>query len=281
MRKFKILAVAAGFAAAAGITTAGTIYVGNNQVGNYNGNLTVTGTGDIRFPSTTTIDGTTDGGGGGGDTCNLDQDSTVTGCQEATWDACEHSATGTTDVDQWTPGCQEGSGGGDTGGGSGGGDVPANCTGIGVGSSWNRSLQYTGFNTFPPTSGSRNEYSLGRNDYFAIKFTVPETADTWGLVGWDIRPGITNAVQSWAFSRCPGDFSSELASGICKKNNTASGSIYLATSNNVYANQSWLCTLQVGETYYMNIAYGNGTGNQLSNTCPDNSCGAYFSFKMQ
>ena len=275
MRNFKILAVAAGFAAAAGITTAGTIYVDGVSVGTYTGNVTVTGTGDIRFPSSTTLDGT---GDNGGNTCTNDQDSTVADCQSAPWDACEHTATGSTDIDPWSPGCQEDTNGGDPGDG---GSVPANCTGVGLSSAWTRDLEYSGYASFPPPSGIRHEYALKRQKYFSIKFTVPTNSASWGLIGWDGRPGPTNAIQTYAFSKCPGDFAEMVEStGICKKGNTASGSIYFATSGSTYANSSWLCTLDVGETYYLNIAYGRGTSNSsFSNTCPDNSCGAYFDWK--
>lgn len=270
MNKTKLFAVAAGFLAAAGLTTAGNVYIGSQKVGTYDGNVTVTGTGDLRLPQNTTIDGAS---GGGTTECTVDQDSVVADCQDAPWDACEHQRTGFTDTDPYSPGCQEDTsgGGGETGGG--GSETPANCENVGtVGGGWTQDTSKTIFSTFPLASGNWEKFTIPRNEYQAIKFN--SGSGNKGKVSFDRHTHAEDTTKTIAITECPGDFSNTLPSSLCRRTSQATA-IYFNT-NSPYS--SWECQLEPNRDYYLNIAYGKGTGNNLENTCTETKCGAIYAF---
>lgn len=270
MRKTKLIAVAAGFLAAAGLASAGKIFVNDAPVGTYD-DVRINGNGSIQIKSS---DFNPDGSGDSGTECTVDQDPDVTGCQEAPWDACEHQRTGFTDTDLSQPGCQEDtSGGGGTGGDTGGSTPPANCDGVStVGGSWTRDTSILGFSSFPPPSGNWEKFTLKRNEYLALKFTTGNV--NTGKVSFDRHTHVSDAKKTVAISQCPGDFANTISSSLCTRT-SQSLSIYYNTENPA---KSWDCQLEPNRTYYLNIAYGQGSGNNLSNTCPDSRCGGIWTF---
>lgn len=308
MNKAKIFSAAAGLALAAGITTAGTIYIDGQQVGTYTGDVVLKGNGRIDFPAGTTISGNDGGGNQTGVTAVIDGPSSCSVGQACSYSGSNStgsnltyswSKTGTTSAVSGASSANysvtwSGAGSfsvtltvsdgtnsdtatlpvsvtdGNTGGG--GGDTPAACDGVGLAGSWGLDTSPASFPTFPPATGSANEFTLTNNEYNAIQFTA--TAGYTGFVNFDKHNNAANAEKTIAISRCPGDFSQELPNSACRRqSNIPSMYIDVGVSPSL-----WECSLEPGQTYYLNIVHGTGTGNNLSQTCTKGICGGLYTF---
>lgn len=271
MNKTKLLAVAVGFLAAAGLTTAGNVYIGNDKVGTYDGNVTVTGTGDLRLPSNTTIDGTS--GDGGSASCGNNafaSGSSGTGCLCFTGWEYDGVNGGEVPEGEDCTAVETDSG---TGGDGGGTSTPANCDGVStVGSGWTQDTSKTIFSTFPLPSGNWEKFTIPRNEYQAIKFTT--NSSDKGKVSFDRHTHAHDTTKTIAITECPGDFSNTLPSSLCRRTSQATA-VYFNTESPF---SSWECALEPNRDYYLNIAYAKGTGNNLENTCTETKCGGIYAF---
>lgn len=302
MNRIKLLAAAMGFALAAGITTAGQVVINGKEVGTYD-SVTVNGQGRLEIESTdidsTSLDGTTDDGtatasftyscdglncdfdgsgssagdggtvshswafGDGGDS-NIakpsytyesggDYQVTLTVTDSSTQDSVTRNVS-----------VSEGGGGGNLEG----------CSGVGIGSNgWVRDTTPSSFASFPPPTGDTTTYSINRNEYNAIEFTASTGINT--MVNFDENTATDNGIVTLAVSRCPGDFEVEVPAATCRRESNVV-SMYMGSSDTNPS--SWECPLEVGETYYLNIAFGSGVGNNLSNSCEGSRCGGVYTF---
>jgi len=71
-----------------------------------------------------------------------------------------------------------------------------------------------------------------------------------------------------AVSQCPGDFRPLNGQSECRKGPGGTLGFWWSAGNVTYT-----CGMQPGETYYVNLIYAKGTGNNLTNTCEFSSCG--------
>lgn len=261
MNRTKLLAVAAGFLAAAGLTTAGDIYVGSQKVGTFNGNVTVTGNGHLQLPGTSTIDKTINTSGTGDDTtaeCGTAQ------LQDENGNCLEECEDGYTwDFNQ----CVKDSSGSDPNTDP---SVPADCTG--VPEAGTRDTSWTSTN-FPPGHMTKQDFTITTNQYVAVEFTAPSEAMA-GYYSTTQNSNSINEQMTIAVSECPGDFNQTLADGICKKQ-SASHSFWLSTWGE---HQNDACELEHGKTYFMNMKYAK-PGSLDVTTCPAGSCGALITWK--
>ncbi len=254
MRKTKLLAVAAGFLAAAGLTTAGNIYVGGTQVGTFDG------TGDIRLPGTPLTDSGSDT-----ITCGLNasrDSNSFTGC------SCDsgYEYNGSTEVPQDTDCTEvEDTSGGDTGGDTGGGDITCGDTAAG----FNQNTSITSFSPFPGEKGTKVKYKIRHNEYLAVKFTAPSQLSKSGSMFFISDTHATAATFTAAISPCPGDFRPANGDGQCRVVGSTVNFYWLVNDGS----NKYMCDLQPGQQYYFNLAYGKGTGNSLSETCSSTYCG--------
>jgi len=301
----KLFVAAFGFAAAAGAITAGNIKVNGNNVGTYS-DFTVNGNGTLDINST-------DFNGGGSSGNAAPTASFTSNCPDL---SCSFNGGSSSDSDgtivsyQWSFG--DGSGGNgstashsysdsntytvrltvtDDAGATGfttktitvgntstGGGTPASCDGVGQAGSGG-SLFTTGLNggsvTGFPTVGTGGNYiiSADRDMWRAIKFTVPTSpfAGSMSLASTTQAPATGSTM---AISKCPGDFADALPPGACRWEGSFINSMYFV---NVQGYS--VCTLQPGETYYVNYINSKGTGNNLTTTCNYSTCGHVFSWK--
>lgn len=265
MNRIKIFAVAAGFVAAAGITTAGNVYIGSENVGTYSGNVTVTGTGDIRFPSGTTINGS--GGGTTGPNCGTNAHAEGSQCVcDTGYEDPFNPGVGDTNVEEGVN-CVGVTGGGDGGGDGGGGGTPGSCDGVGV-TGMSRSNSPTAFVPFPGTHGTKEKIEVRRGEYAAIRIKAPSTSNRYGKMFFISDTFAPNGTLTANISNCPGDFNPLNGDSNCRYTGGTLSFWWITGSNNLY-----LCDLQPGQEYYLNLTYARGTGNNLTNTCDFSSCG--------
>lgn len=262
MNKTKLLAVAAGFLAATGIATAGKIFIDGVDKGTYQ-DVQINGNGTLKI--TTSDTGTT------GPSCGANafaSGTSSTGC--LCYTGYEHNGVNGGEVPQGTD-CTAI----DTSSGTGGGGTttPANCENVGtVSSIWTQDTSKTVFSVFPLASGNWEKFTIPRNEFQAIKFN--SGSGNKGKVSFDRHTHAEDTTKTIAITECPGDFSNTLPSSLCRRTSQATA-IYFNTDSPF---SSWECPLEPNRDYYLNIAYGKGTGNNLENTCTEHKCGAIYAF---
>lgn len=254
MNKTKLLAVAAGFLAAGGIATAGKLVIDGVDKGTYE-DVQINGNGSVFIKTSSTST-----------SCPTGEvfDSTINACREQ----CSSTETYNYSTDQCEADDTSGTGGdgGDT-------NTPANCESVGtVGGGWTQDTSKTVFSTFPLASGNWEKFTIPRNEYQAIKFTT--NSSDKGKVSFDRHTHAEDTTKTIAITECPGDFSNTLPSSLCRRTSQATA-IYFNTESPF---SSWECPLEPNRDYYLNIAYGKGTANNLENTCTETKCGAIYAF---
>lgn len=306
MNRIKFLAAAMGLALAAGITTAGQVVINDKVVGTYD-SYTITSQGSEGTVDITSSDIDPNNLGSGTE----DGTPTASFTFECTDLTCSFDGSGSSDSDGVISDYSWNFGDGTTGvegvtpqhtyesdgnysvtltvsdgtnndsltrsvsvGSGGGGTVPPECSGVGIGSNgWVRDTTPSSFTSFPPPTGDTTVYSINRNEYNAIEFTASTGINT--MVNFDENTATDNGIVTLAVSRCPGDFEQEVPNSNCRRESNVV-SMYMGSSDTDPA--SWECPLQVDETYYLNIAFGSGVGNNLSNTCESSRCGGVYTF---
>lgn len=254
MKKTKLLAVAAGFLAAAGLTTAGNIYIGGTQVGTFQG------TGDIRLPGTpkTSDDSDNDTSISCSGSFNNQDGSSSTGCR--CWAGYEYQGGGSQSEVPDGEDCTAVDTSSDDDG-SGGSTTPSGDCGI-VSGSWAQDNSLTEMSKVD----SSETFKLRQNKYLAIRFVADGSR---GKFAFDMHTHAKDAQKTVSISTCPGDFGKNLPEGACRKEGATLSMNYSGPSGFFYQ-----CKLQEGQEYYLNVAYGTGSGNNLTNSCPESSCGA-------
>lgn len=259
MNKYKLFTAVAGLVMAAGIASAGKILIGNDEVGTYDGNLVITGQGNVKFPQGTEIDGS-----GGGDALNCDTNEVDEGGVCVCADGYVRD-----DAGDCVPDDDNNS---DTGGDGTGGDSTADCSG--VPEMGTRDTSWTQFSSFPQPTPSKERFTIDNNKYMAIKFTAPTTPNIHGVINTVADSHASNDHHTFAVSECPGDFKERVAQGLCRKG--SSGHQFYWSTHGQYFSST--CELERGKTYFLNIRYAkfNTNGDMTdSMTCPHGSrCGA-------
>lgn len=271
MRKTKLLAVAAGFLAAAGLTTAGNIYVGGTSVGHFNGSVTVTGSGDVRLPSNSTIDKTINSSSSGDEPlqCGTNEVESNGECVCKSGYHRDFSGNCVTDDDGGTD-----DGGTDDGGTDDGGDVPSECP-SGVSQAGSRDSNWTSIASWPP-SDPTEKFTVNNEEFLAIKFTAPSVS-TAGYLATATASHALNGKHAISISRCPGDFGQDgpgnhaLGDGVCRK--VSSSHTFWWSTMGKHADVA--CELEPGTPYYLNIKYAR-LKSLSTTTCDSHKgyCGA-------
>lgn len=248
MNKTKLIAVAAGFLAAAGIATAGKIFIDGVDKGTYQ-DVQINGNGTVKI--TTSNSGTT------GPSCDAATAfSTSTGCVCASGYEYAGVEGGPVPEDTACTAVEDPV------------EPPptsANCSG-GAGT---RDNGWSRFSHFPKATGDKDRFTIDNGKYLAIEFTAPG-ADRAGYIGTAADSHAMNDQHAMAISRCPGEFNENLGTGVCRKA-SASHTFWWSTFGE---HASTTCELTPGETYYLNIKYAK-LSNLSSITCGASvECGA-------
>jgi hypothetical protein len=124
---------------------------------------------------------------------------------------------------------------------------------------------------FPGTANINQRIMIQRNQYVALKFTVPAALplQTWGQYRFEeTQPGTLR--MSYTISKTCGDFSATPTAPLtsaCIMNN---GPVNSSLAWGYWPGQAQLCQLVPGETYYFNIIQAplsNLTNSGCSGTC--------------
>lgn len=127
---------------------------------------------------------------------------------------------------------------------------------------------------FPGTTNINQRIMMARNQYVALKFTVPSTltVNTFGYFRFEETQPQT-ARMSYTISKTCGDFSTTPTSPMNAKCIVNDGPVNSILAWGYYPSQgSSMCQLTPGETYYLNIIQAplsNLTSSYCSGTCGD------------
>lgn len=120
-----------------------------------------------------------------------------------------------------------------------------------------------------PTFGVRKRISVPANGYLALRFTTTAVAGQFGSVQGFEYTGDGDGAAQMSFSRNPGCFNAAALGPNCITPPSENPSI--GWSN---AQAQFSCTLGTGQSWYLNITFGNLTTVSPTNPyCPVGTCG--------
>jgi hypothetical protein len=124
------------------------------------------------------------------------------------------------------------------------------------------------FGAWPAYSSRKRISSVPANGYESWSFVATSEAGQFGSVATYVYPEDGDGISQLSISRTPGCFTASALGANC-----------LAPPNRFSA-VSWKngggaaqCALTPGQTYYVNLTFGNSTSGSGPN-CPRSSCGA-------
>ena len=144
---------------------------------------------------------------------------------------------------------------------------------------WQQNIDYTEYHNLQP----QELFAMGPNDAITYKLTIPLGADITGGVTYDtnIASGAAQAPVFMSVSKTPCDFDTTKVyySGNpnfnpCYATNGGAGSINWSTAANPGL---FICSLNKGETYYVNLRFQYVTnGSATTTSCTSSQCGGQF-----